>query len=180
MRRGNKPLHPVKWYCEGAKDASLTTEGTSVVEILDSDTFEALQQPTIMRIRGDIVLTLTRNSSDNTQSIRYAMGLIMLPEGQSTANSILTDPENAEASFLWLKAGLLIANTVDMPTYNGSGVVEVTNNEQTYGLERISVDVRAKRRVRPNERLALLISWDTPNNDPDLAYWVFLRTLVQE
>lgn len=181
MRRGGKPLHPVKWLAEsGDFVQSLTAPGTNTTEIVSSVALDNFASPTIMRVRGNIFVGLVRNTQTASTSLVYACGLIMLPDGVG-AGSIL-DGTSTENEWLWLWHGVLIANSIQFPLFNSSGTETGvhTSNEQTYGIERIVVDVRARRRCQAGQRLAFVSSWEETVGTPDIEFRGLLRTLVQD
>lgn len=180
-RRGGKPLHPVKWLCEnGAFVQALTAPGTNLTEIVSPTAFDNFASPTIMRIRGNVFAGLARNTQTASTSAEYACGLIVLPDG-ITPGSIL-DGTSAEWEWMWLHHGYLIANSIQFPLFNSSGTETGvhTSNEQTYGIERVMVDVRARRRIPAGSRLAFVSTWEETVGTPDVEFRGLLRTLVQD
>lgn len=184
MARGGKPLHPLTWLCEnGALTTGLlTTPGVSGTEITSSTAFDNFANPTVMRIRGNIFVGLARTAVNDTEGLEFAMGLIMWPD-IDVPGSIL-DGTSSQLEWLWLHFGVLAANTITMQCGAGSGGTITCNayaaNEQTYGVERIMVDVKAKRRVQKGYRLLWVVDWSVTSNNPDLQAYTLLRTLVQD
>jgi len=181
MRRGGKPLHPVTWLNETGylTTTLLTSPGVAGVEVASSPAFDNFAQPTIMRVRGNMFVGLARTAVNDTEGLMYATGLIMWPDGEVPPS--LLDGSSSQLEWLWLWYGVLAANTITMQCGSSSApCTAYAANEQTYGVERIIVDVRAKRRVEKGYRLLWVTDWSVTSNNPDLQAYCFLRTLVQD
>lgn len=184
-RRGySKPVHPTKWLSQDFFDTSETTEGNFSVELVDYLAFANLASPTVVRIRGQIWVSLTRNDATNSEGIEYAFGILPIPDGFDNDDiaSLLTQA-GAESQWMYYHCGRLQSQLISFVLMNSSGSATGNSTGSYSGpaaFEKIDIDVKAMRRIRPGQSLRLFATWATSVGAPDFRLSGQLRVLVKE
>lgn len=183
-RRGGKPLHPTKWLSQDFFDTSETTEGTFSVEVVDYLRFADFTNPTVVRIRGQIWVSLTRNDATTSEGIEFAMGIIPVPDtfDNDDMSSLLTQ-QGAENQWMYYHVGRLQSQLISFALFNSSGS-STGNTSGSYSgpsaFEIIDIDVKAMRRMKPGDSLRLFSTWATSTGAPDFRLSGQLRVLTKE
>jgi len=158
---------PVEW--EGLYFAGTTASaGLSVIDIEAASKFETeYDDPTIIRIVGNLHFRLNANSNTASETTRFGVGLGVFAEQLPAA---AMDPRDMTRSWLWIAAGEVFDNVNSTPTVVG-GAQRIWREE---------FDVRGMRKVRDGETLRLGI-WvnHTAGSPGALAIGGCVRCLVK-
>lgn len=146
--------------------------GPTLYTIADHATLEAESaQPTIERIRGRLIFRLDSTNNTSTEIANFWVGVCCMDDGLvGTGNS--PDPSvDFDYPWMWITAGKLWA-----PAVPSAGPVQLTGHRK----EAFELDIRAKRIIRPNMGLYILITGNRVfgSADPDMSG--IIRYLLKE
>ncbi len=159
---------------------SFTTFGAAAAVVVGTELdFERFTSPTIIRIRGRIVVKLNASTGDTYEATSYKMGLIV---AHKSTGSSEVDVDDVEQPWMWYTSGLVWQPVGQLKYWNGSAAINY--NSAISGATRKEVhevDTSAMRRLSTNERLILVLERTVEAGspgDPEIAGHI--RILVKE
>jgi len=176
---GAKKIHPVKWCAPAAGDLDFTAGATQVDEVLCSEAeFETMTQPTIMRIRGSLVVGHDGANPPGDESHTLLMGIIVYPAASGAPD--LATQDGLEDPWLWLHSQVYGNQAQAQILFNSSGVLVSTSTIFTKYNRELLIDVKARRKVPKGYDLRLVCKARDAQGSADAIVRGLIRTLVQE
>jgi len=142
FRRPAKTIDNLRWSGGVAVSFPALGAGTSGFTVLGA----GVPRETIMRTRGEVLVGLDSAQSPGA-SVLISMGLVLVPEGQST--TVIWDPfSDAEAPWFWFKEVTIAYEEM---------VTDVIAN-QGVQFARIEVDSKSMRKANVDEEVQMVVT----------------------
>jgi len=176
---GRAQARRLEWAGEGRLTQTDTTLGTSQLTILNNTSLTKFTDPTLTRIVGDIYVSMVANAM-TSQALIVSLGIITA--APSVTFTSPGDATQTDRDWLWTWMSRLGTRGQNTAVWNGSAAVVVGAGANHAGdhFEKIHVDIRAQRRLRPLDQAYLV--WNTGDlaGDPDFTIAAQLRCLIKE
>ena len=146
-RRGRPQVRSVRrpTFWEGARINHTLSSGSSFSTVIVSEaTLENTPNPTIVRSRGDLIVTI--NSAGAVARANFTAGLIVVTADALAAGAVPSPLSDIGSDWLWWNARAM--NT----TAGGRSL----DNDSEGGIARIPVDSKAMRKVGLNQVMILV------------------------
>lgn len=183
FRRAGKTDRRVRWLRDDPFSTTGSTGTDALVTIASAADFEQFNNPTIVRIRGQVSVHLIKTDADQAESIDVMLG-IRVQDEQVIAAGDLRSSNVLDAPWMWLAHAKLYSVIKWEPAANSSGTVislqPTTMTVDGVTHRRFEVDVKAMRRVPQNHSLVLCWTWAQVDETADLNVNGQLSCLVQE
>ncbi len=142
FRRPAKKIDNLRWTGGVVSSFSGITAGSNALTVLSASP----PRETIMRTRGEVLVSLD-SASAPAKSALISMGLVLVPQGQST--TVIWDPFNdSEAPWFWFK---------EVTVGYEEMVIDVIAI-QGMQFARIDVDSKAMRKANVDEEVQLVVT----------------------
>ena len=178
--RGRSPARRLKWCSPGNSPFSLAVNQDSLTGVVVCSAAElaAFTDPTIVRVKGDLILSLSNSNSTVAQATDYTLALLVCDGNLGTYDP--TTSAAADSPWMWLKHGRLVVN--QMPVWNGAAIEFRGYGGGAWTMDQIHVDVKAMRRCLGNASLQLWLKLTNGVNVANGALVMrgLLRALVKE
>jgi len=138
------PRRRMTW--EGSQvDMTMTSGASTVLAIVTEATLENIPNPTIVRVRGNLLLRVTAQGAAGTRGILF-LGIKLTTATALAATAVEVPGTDIGSDWLWWEARGF--STLD------TGIGQ-SNNQQTY--VHLPIDSKAMRKVEINQVLVLVV-----------------------
>ncbi len=167
----------VQWV--GTVHAFQTFGATALDTIVSDTVFEDFTAPTIVRIRGRLIVKLNASSGAIYQATSFRFGLIVAHKSVAAGDYDVDDVNNA---WLWYNSGLVWQPIGERKYWDGAAAIAYNGAlGASTRKEVFEIDIKAMRKVPDNYRLVLVsertVEAGAPN-DPE--FYGHFRVLVKE
>ncbi len=167
----------VQWI--GTVHAFQTFGATSLDTVVSEAVFEEFTAPTIVRIRGRLVVKLNASSGSIYQATSFRFGLIVAHKSVAAGDY---DADDLRNPWLWYNSGLVWQPIGDRPYWNGSALLQSPAALGSNARKEVyELDVKTMRKVPENYRLVLVSESTAEAGSPGSPeFYGHFRVLVKE
>ena len=131
----------------GSFNISVVTSGSSFISLVSEAILEQIVNPTIVRIRGEVLVTLLSSAAVPSSTFVF-LGIKLASQAAFGASAVEVPGTDIGSDWIWWKTVALVLLT--------GGTVASPNGDGRNSNVRFEIDSKAMRKVRSNEQLVLV------------------------